>query len=164
MRKKTPVRLVPLSKSDKVILFFGQHDYPAYWKLSNFFPCKFHVNGEWVKSVEHYYQAQKYIHNQEHYDEVMNASTPAHAKKIGRKYEIRDNWDGVKYGIMVDAIYAKFSQVQECRTVLLNTKNYPIHEDSPFDYVWGWRNNGDDLLGEILMNTRTTIRIELGLK
>lgn len=149
-----------MSRENPHILFFSRHSNPKYWPFSNFYTCKFRMNSEWWKSVEHCYQAHKTLDTNE-FSIIRDSETAAIAKQNGRACTLRSDWENIKYSIMEQAVYAKFSQNQICRGLLLGTKDLPIHEDSPFDYVWGWRNNGKDLLGKILMDVRQRIRDEL---
>jgi len=77
---------------------------------------------------------------------------------MGKRVNLRPDWDSIKISIMTKGVLAKFSQNHEMKGILLSTKNLPIHEDSPYDFEWGWRNNGKDLLGKILVKVREHFR------
>ncbi len=61
------------------------------------------------------------------------------AKKLGssRDYPLRKDWESVKETIMYDALYAKFSQNEDAKKVLLSTGDATIIENAPHDFVWG---------------------------
>lgn len=73
---------------------------------------------------------------------------------------LRSDWEQVKIDVMKKAVFAKFSGNQNLKTLLLNTGNRNIYENSPFDDFWGiGRNkNGNNILGKILMETRNILR------
>ena len=70
--------------------------------------------------------------------------------------KIRDDWDDIKLNIMKEALIAKFTQNQKLKTLLLNTNNASIIEDSPRDSYWGIGKdkNGENMLGKLLMEVR----------
>ena len=147
----------------------------AFWgsPLSNFYPCKFDLDDEiWISS-EQYFMASKArcFFDEESYIQIRQTSTPEAAKKLGRKVKgFNDNvWDMVKYHIMKDAVYAKFSQNENLKKFLLSPdfEGKDFVEGSPFDGVWGvkmdYRNpdidnpenwNGENLLGKVLNEVR----------
>jgi len=52
---------------------------------------------------------------------------------------------------------SRSSEKSACRKILTSTTTLAIHEDSPHNYYWGWRNNGEDMLGKILVRVRDEI-------
>lgn len=93
---------------------------------------------------------------------LADSVDPADAKKWGRKVKLRSNWDQVKYDVMIEVCYAKFSQNPELRDLLLSTGDRVLHEDCP-DPWWGGGPNypqGRDLLGKALMKVRSRLRRE----
>jgi len=149
----------PIHVSDEVpyILFFSKVSNPRYFCFSNFYRATFYLDNFWWSTVEHYYQAHKSI-SKICQDNIRLAKSPHDAKKLGREIKVRPDWDDVKYDIMNKAVFAKFDQNHDIRVVLLSTGNLPIHEDSPYDSVWGWRNSGQDLLGKILVSVREMLK------
>ena len=141
--------------SDKV-LFWGKSN-KKYWPFSNFYPCSIFVDGKMWPSTEHYYQAMKTIIPEE--IEAIRLQTKAfYARKMGREVRMVDNWDDIKNDVMYKVVYAKFNQISQCRALLLSTGDLSIHEDSPHDFYWGWRNHGADKLGQILVRVREELR------
>lgn len=111
-------------------------------------------------TVEHYFQASKAMTISDH-DFVLGAGDAAAAKAAGRKIKLRSDWDDVRYAVMVRGLHAKFA-IPMYREKLLATGSREIREDSPTDFVWGYRNGGQNLLGKALMEVRISIRESLG--
>ena len=117
---------------DKHVAFWGS-------PLSNFYPCNFDLDNEiWISS-EQFFMACKArcFDDYDSYKKIRIATTPEQAKKIGRKvigFEDRI-WDEVKYHLMYDGVYAKFSQNEDLKAFLLSPKfeDKDFVEGSPFD-------------------------------
>ena len=94
-------------------------------------------------------------------------------KALGRKVRNFDPqvWDKVKYSIVLNGNYYKFTQNKEMMDFLLSTGDKILVEASPLDTIWGigldkdnekahniasWR--GKNLLGFALMEVRDEIR------
>ena len=69
-------------KSNKTI-FFSSRTKDFYF-LSNFFPSEFTENGIVYKTVEHYFQSEKFENDEELKHLVINAETPRACKRLGR--------------------------------------------------------------------------------
>jgi ribA/ribD-fused uncharacterized protein len=129
---------------------------------------------EFVKDMDDYYYAEQYImaekarlfDDNEILQKIMESKDPKEIKSLGRKVHNfnKELWDKVKYSIVLNGNYYKFSQNQEMRNFLLGTGNKILVEASPFDRIWGigigknnkkahdpnlWR--GENLLGFALM-------------
>ena len=134
-----------------------------WFELSNFYPQRFKQDGVYWSSVEHYFQAQKFIGSDltEYRERIRAAGSPGHAKSLGRtqKHPIRRDWDDIREEIMLHALRQKFAH-PKLREVLLATKNRELVENSPFDTYWGiGRNgNGQNRLGVLLMQVRCEIK------
>ncbi len=117
---------------------------------------------EWA-TVEHYYQAHKFLDTEFEYlmGEIHAAPTPEFAAKIGRdpRYQPHQNWDLQKCAVMYRAVFQKFSTHLEIRQILLDTRDAEIVEESPVDYFWGCgiERTGINHLGQILMQVRTEL-------
>jgi len=140
------------------ILFF---EWP-YRYLSNFWPCKLVYDGVEYNSSEHAYMAQKTL-DLGLRDQIRMASTSGRAKRIGRKLQLRDDWEEVKIQIMYEVVYAKFSQNPELKKLLLETGNRYLEEGNTWnDTFWGTvKGQGKNCLGQILMLVRRQLRGEL---
>ena len=107
------------------------------------------------------------------FEEIMAASEPKQMKALGRKVHNFDDttWNKVKYSIILNGNYEKFTQNPELREFLLSTGDDILVEASPYDAIWGirmsanaanaqnpmkWR--GRNLLGFALMEVRDEIR------
>ena len=105
--------------------------------------------------------------------EIMNTSDPKLMKALGRKVRNFDPevWDKLKYSIVLNGNYYKFTQNKEMMDFLLSTGDKILVEASPVDAIWGigfskdnekaknvamWR--GQNLLGFALMEVRDEIR------
>lgn len=142
------------------IYFYEERKLP-YGCFSNFSRHSFEIDGMPWQTVEHYFQAQKFP-GTEHETAVQIAKTPMAAKLIGndRARPIRPDWDAVKDHVMRRAVLAKFETHADIRKILLDTGVAELIEDAPHDYYWGCgrTRTGRNMLGKILMETRTLLR------
>ncbi|OUL37407.1 Swarming motility protein ybiA [Nostoc sp. T09] len=134
-----------------------------YGCFSNFSPHGIQIQGIYWPTVEHYYQAQKFVGS---IDAVIipvihNAQTPEEAAALGRcsTRQIRADWELVKTQVMREAVLKKFLTHAEIRDILLSTGNEILVENSPKDYFWGCGANktGQNHLGKVLMSVREEI-------
>jgi N-glycosidase YbiA len=144
-------------------IYFYKVDAP-YGCFSNFSPHSIELAGVKWATVEHYYQAHKFLGTKcEHLmAEIQAAPSPELAAKIGRDpvYQMCPNWDLTKCDVMYRAVLQKFSTHSEIEQVLLDTLDAEIIEDSPVDYFWGCGidRTGLNHLGRILMRVRAELR------
>ena len=145
----------------KPIYFFSRTD--AYSELSNFAPYGFEDDGLSWPTVEHYFQAQKFLGGSlaDYRERIRTAHSPKQAKSLGqsRKFPIRADWESVKEDVMRHALRMKFAR-PELRELLLSTGNRPLIENSPFDRYWGAGKDGrgKNRLGALLVELRTSLR------
>lgn len=139
------------------IKFYSHNSAHAY--LSNFWYAPMTIEGQHWPTVEHYYQAQK-THNQEEKEIIRFSSSPLEAKRLGKKCQMRPDWDSVKDYIMMRVVLFKFLQHPELLRQLLETGDAQLIEDSPTDYYWGCGadGTGKNQLGETLMLIRKVFR------
>lgn len=140
-----------------MILFFGAESEP-YGFMSNFYPSPFVAEGLTWPTVEHYFQAMKTTDKTE-WPAFAALDLPGKAKYRGRMVKLRSDWEDVKVGVMFTALDLKFRSNPELLKKLLATGTEVLHEDSPYDFVWGWQNNGKDLLGLCLMQLRSELHV-----
>lgn len=135
-----------------------------YGCFSNFSPHAIQIQGTHWSTVEHYYQAQKFVGS---IDAVIipvihAAQTPEEAAALGRcsTRRVRSDWDVVKTKVMQEAVLKKFLTHSDIREILLSTGNETIVENSSIDYFWGCGadKTGENYLGKILMSVRAEIR------
>lgn len=106
-------------------------------------------------------------------DQIINSSTPAAAKALGRKIKNYDDrvWGSVRETYMYICCLCKFKQNRDLKQILLDTGSDILVEAAPSDKIWGvglslsdpkimnpvqWR--GKNLLGECLMKVREELR------
>jgi len=126
-----------------------------YGFLSNFYAHQ--VFG--FRTVEHFYQAAKAT-NRYDVKKIMLAETPREAKKIGRRIELREDWDAVKISVMQLALEEKFSG--NLRTSLIFTLPHKLVEGNTWhDNFWGdcrcgkcSNISGANILGKLLESVR----------
>lgn len=132
--------------------------------LANYSNHGFYKNGIYYKTVEHYYQSEKFD-NIEIKNKIINAETPKEASNIGRdrKNKRIDNFKDIKNSVMYDGIYEKFSQNIDIRNKLIQTGDAIIREMTIDEYYWGIGKDlsGCNNIGKILMNVRDALKKEL---
>lgn len=135
-----------------------------YGCFSNFSPHEIHLQGTNWSTVEHYYQAQKFVGTIDAalVQMIYTAQTPEDAAALGRDRTrlVRPDWEQVKTQVMREAILKKFLTHPDIQAILISTENELIVENSPCDYFWGCGEDktGDNHLGKILMSVRQEIR------
>ena len=143
--------------------------------LSQWWPCRFEIDGETFVSAEHFMMAGKarLFGDEETRHQILLATHPSEAKKLGRLASgfDRDVWEAHGSDIVVAGNVAKFGQDPLLHEYLLNTGDLVLVEASPVDLIWGtgvaakdegaddplrWR--GRNLLGFALMRARALLR------
>lgn len=137
------------------IIFYSKS--PQYAWLSNFSPHKFKLERWRWSSVEHYYQAQKFL-DPDTFEQIRNAVTPLKARKIAQNRSLvpRSDWLEIREEVMYKAVCAKFQQNRKLtQSLLATTPEILIHRSSK-DLFWGQNEAGigNNRLGEILMEVR----------
>ncbi len=80
-------------------------------------------------------------------------------KKYGRKIELREDWDYIKFDFMNDFVKQKFKDPKLAER-LKNTKDLELIEGNTWgDRYWGkdQKGVGQNNLGKILMNIRDSL-------
>jgi ribA/ribD-fused uncharacterized protein len=137
-----------------------------YRFLSNFyssqFTCRFALipRKDYVfPSVEHFYQASKAT-TDEDFDRVMRCAT-AQTKKMGRSIRLIPSWEANKDTVMLEGVWAKFSQNPYLQQRLLATADRDLIEGNYWnDKYWGVclkTGLGQNKLGQILMHVRRVL-------
>ncbi len=141
-------------------IYFYKVDRP-YGYFSNFSPHAIELDGQYWPTVEHYYQAQKFLGSELEYlmVKIRLITTPDLAAAIGREphHLPSTDWPQRKLAVMEKALRQKFNAHLDLRQLLLDTETAIIIEDSPVDYFWGCGQDrsGNNHLGRILMQIRT---------
>ena len=163
-------------KADKFLLFWG-HQKSANLSsscLSQWYSSSFCEDETKYICAEQYMMAKKAqcFGDKEALEKILSAKDPAQMKALGRQVRGFDArvWDEVKFGVVLNASYLKFSQNATLREFLLQTGSKILVEASPVDKIWGiglgasdenaqnpmkWR--GQNLLGFALMRARDEI-------
>lgn len=135
----------------------------AYGCFSNFSRHGIHCDGQWWPTVEHYFQAQKFL-DPAHRKRIAAARGPKEAKALGwdKRIPLRPDWEKIKDDVMLQAVRQKFATHDEPRAILLATGDDELIENAPSDYYWGCGvdGTGRNRLGQILMQVRDEIRNE----
>ncbi|MDI3290768.1 NADAR family protein [Polyangium sp. 15x6] len=139
--------------------------------LSQWYPAPFEVRGQRYVAAEHFMMAEKarLFGDEATRAKILATEDPGEAKALGR--EVRDfdeaRWREHRFGIVVEASFAKFGQNPALGEWLLRTGSKILVEASPRDTIWGiglgasnpsatdpraWR--GLNLLGFALMEAR----------
>ncbi len=130
-----------------------------YRFLSNFHLCRVRYRNVTYRSAEHAYQCSKTLNTMERCG-IRNATTPAGAKKLGRRATLRKDWDATKVKVMRAIVKNKFEQNARPKRLLLATENEQLVEGNQWhDTFWGVCNGeGENHLGRILMAVRGKLR------
>jgi len=148
--------------------FFYRHPLGQWNKKS------FDVNKIKYNCAEQYMMAQKALifGDFEIHKKIMEEESPKIQRILGRKVKgfNQELWNEKATDIVFQGNYAKFTQNEELKEILLSTKGSTLVEASPTDFIWGikigenderrfyrhlWK--GQNLLGEILMKVRQYI-------
>ena len=129
-----------------------------YYFLSNFYETPVTWNGLTYLNNEAAFQSAKSFSDRECFTNL----DPSSAKKLGRKVQLRSDWENVKDDVMYEICKAKFSQNTELKKRLLSTGNEHLEEGNTWgDKIWGTVNGiGENRLGKILMRIREELRNE----
>ncbi|MEW4923107.1 NADAR family protein [Algibacter sp. 2305UL17-15] len=142
----------------KKIKFYRTGD--EYGEFSNFSKHPIMLKGYIWKTVEHYFQSEKF----DDYlvkDKIRDLKSPMEAAIEGRNKNnsLKTNWESLKEDVMFEALKAKFTQHNSLKKLLLSTEDSIIVEHTVNDSYWGNGGDGSGLnrLGELLMKTREYI-------
>lgn len=119
----------------EIIYFYEPYD--KNWWLANFSEHIILIN--WVKyrTVEHYYQSQKFKWTKIE-QIIIDSETPNIAKELSRVYndKVINNWNQIKDYIMRTGNIAKFEQHINLLKLLKETWDAIIVENAENDYYW----------------------------
>ena len=130
-----------------------------YSFLSNFFEADVTYRCITFKNNEAAFQAQKCPSR---IDEFIKLP-PNRAKRLGRKVDLRADWDQVKDQIMYEICKCKFTQNPTLKLMLIKTSDQELIEGNYWkDTYWGvCKGIGQNKLGKILMRLREELRNEI---
>jgi len=160
-------------------IFFSTHDKTTPISktcLSQWYDSSFTENSTTYKTAEHYMMAKKaeLFGDFKSLEKILKAPHPMQAKELGREITgfKEELWNKHKFDIVFQGNLLKFSQNQELKEFLINTKQRVLVEASPKDKIWGiglsqrniylenptkWQ--GKNLLGFVLMRVRKELLI-----
>jgi ribA/ribD-fused uncharacterized protein len=151
---KTPI----VDYQETILDFYSVKD--LYGEFSNFALFPIFMDGLLWPSSEHYYQAQKFF-EPELKELIRNAKTPFLAAQMARdpKMPLRDDWDDVKDGIMLNVVRVKINSYQVLKELLKSTNQSSIYEHTKNDCYWAdcLDRTGKNKLGKILEVVREEI-------
>lgn len=155
---------------DGAFVFFWQLEEDNE-EFSNFYPCRFKVEGVMYNCVEQYMMSRKALlfGDAKIFRDILDECDPGKIKALGRQIRGFDSdvWDRCKWEIVYNGNYAKYSQNAGLRNKLIGTGSATLAEASPKDKIWGigldcgdplakqpdqWK--GENLLGRILEEIR----------
>lgn len=138
-----------------IISFRGQYAF-----LSNFYDATITYAGLTYQNSEAAFQAQKCVQD---YDKKKFCNlNPSEAKRLGRRVQLRSDWDSIKYRKMYEIVKAKFEQNDELRENLIATGDAHLEEGNTWgDRIWGTVNGiGENHLGITLMKVREELSVK----
>ena len=132
-----------------------------YAFLSNFYNASCIFEGKLYPTVEHAFQAAKSLDHAER-DWIAAAGSPGLAKRLGRRINLRPDWEKVKFNVMEECLRSKFAD-SVLKQKLLATGDEELVEGNYWhDNTYGncscekCKNIvGRNMLGNILMKLRT---------
>lgn len=154
-----------------------RNGYALFWGgwASNWYISNITIDGIKYNCVEQYMMNKKaeFFGDWISAKKIMDTPWPKSQKEIGRNVSpfIKEEWDMVKYDIILKATVEKYKQNEELKKALLETNDAKFVECSPYDDVWGiklasssidatnpnkWR--GLNLLGKAIDEARNIIK------
>ena len=144
------------------IEFFREYGELGY--LANYSEYGFYKNGIFYKTVEHYYQSEKY-EDEAIRQKIINAPDARSAALIGRdrNNKRKEKFRDIKLNVMLEGVLEKFRQNKDILLKLIETRELEIIEKTEDEYFWGAGrdNSGKNEFGKILMKARTILKKEI---
>jgi len=125
--------------------------------LSNFFNCRVEFEGLTFENSEAAFQAGKCFNPIEKTKFI--GLTGGKSKRLGKKVELRPDWESVKIDVMRQVLKCKFTQNPELGEKLIATGDAELIEGNNWrDFYWGVCNGkGQNHLGKLLMEVRAEL-------
>lgn len=148
-----------LATNEQVIGFYERE----FYVFSNFSSFQVEWRGRLWPTSEHAYQAAHFFDSApDLVEKIFNSRSAHEAYKIAKANgdKAPENWEEIKVGIMLDICRHKLEQHPYVKQKLLDTKDWPLAEDSPKDPFWGWGSDrkGRNELGKVWMKLREEIK------
>ena len=152
-------------RGSNAIKFYHKHE--PYYEFTNFYQAPLQIDDRAWATSENYFQAQKYI-GTPLFDAIQQSQTAREAFDISRTPSLglqwrRCDWEEVKEDVMYVALYAKFTQHEHLRKLLLETGDRKLIEHTSRDSYWGdgGDGSGQNKLGKLLMKLREELKKEI---
>ena len=128
-----------------------------YYFLSNMYPCDIVAKIDEKKfkfsCVEAAFQASKCPNRSSEFVSLNGYE----AKKLGKKVELRNDWNEIKVGLMKELVKQKFSN-PDLLTKLKSVTDEIVETNNWGDTFWGkCYGKGQNILGKILMEIRDEV-------
>ena len=129
--------------------------------LSNFAPVEIVHEGITYPSVEHFYVAMK-TDDIPTRERIAELETAGQAKKVGRLFDLPEDWDENKLVYMRLALEQKYNQ-EPYKQLLIDTGDQEIVEGNYWgDVFWGVdlkTKVGENNLGKMIMEIREELKL-----
>jgi GTP cyclohydrolase II len=138
------------------------HSDQPWGELSNFSRHAVFIGDRMWPTVEHFYQAQKFV-GTPHEEAIRCCQTPMlakmHAAGLTAEHR-RQDWQTVKEAVMLEGLRAKFRQHPDLAERLLRSGDRLLVEHTRNDTYWGdgGDGTGKNRLGSLLMQVRAEVR------
>ena len=159
--------------------FFWGHRREPDGVFSQWWPCRFEVDGQLYSTAEQFMMAGKarLFGDDVALTAILAESDPAACKKLGRRVRgfAEAAWAAARFDLVVAGNVAKFGQSDHLQGILESTGDSLLVEASPTDRIWGiglrasdprardprtWQ--GKNLLGFALVSARARLRAARG--
>ena len=132
-----------------ILRFKDQYEF-----LSNFYEHPVTYNGITYRNSEAAFQAQKCPARIKEFTDL----SASEAKRLGRKVNLRPNWDLGRLKVMEEVLRAKFSD-KDLKQKLIATGDQELVEGNWWgDRYWGVDKTGENNLGKLLMKIRDEMK------
>eukprot|EP00800_Vazella_pourtalesii_P004272 TRINITY_DN145_c0_g1_i16.p1 TRINITY_DN145_c0_g1~~TRINITY_DN145_c0_g1_i16.p1 ORF type:complete len:857 (+),score=109.51 TRINITY_DN145_c0_g1_i16:42-2573(+) len=148
-------REVSTPTSTDAIRFFHEKD--DLYPLTTFSMFRFKIADCVYRSLNHYFQAQKFTTSPEIYQSIINAPTPVEAINISQENaeEAIEDFNTDRIKIMKTGLRARFEQNPRLKDLLIETGNKELIFDNKHDRFWGIGDgSGKNRFGKLLMKIR----------
>ena len=132
-----------------------------YAFLSNFYNASCIFEEKLYPTVEHAFQAAKSLDHAER-DWIAAAGSPGLAKRLGRRVNLRPDWEKVKFDVMEECLRSKFADPVLKQKLLATGDEELVEGNYWHDNTYGNCSCerckdiiGRNMLGNILMKLRT---------
>lgn len=158
-----------MAEVDEEIRFYRASEKP-FGAFSNLYRREIEFEGETFATSEHAYQAGK-ARKPEVKAWLMAAPSPSLLAMAAHGlyyWDVSPGWSQTKFDRMRGVLYAKFTQHEDLRALLLSTGTARLIEtatvDNEVNRLWGEVNGqGRNMLGLLLMELRERLRSEDGV-